>query len=387
MPPEPTPIYLDHNATTPVRAEVLDAMAAAAREHFANPNSRHVAGRAARRALEDAREAIADAVGAGPDEMILTSGGTEATNLALRGFAGAPGGRLLAFAGEHSATSETVTALGRAGHATETVPVDPAGRWDLAALRDRLDVHPPARVATGLWANNETGVVQDVAAAAAVCREAGVPLHLDGVQAVGKLPPEAVRFHRIGATAVSLGAHKFGGPVGIGALILRRGTALAPLMTGGLQERELRPGTQAVPLAVGFAEAVRLWHEEAATRLAEVARLRDRLEAALREACGEIVVHGAAAERLPNTTNVGFPGVPGELLLVTLDLEGVCVSMGSACRSGALEPSPVLLAMGADADLAMSSVRFSLGATTTEAEVEEAARRVAAAVESLRATV
>ncbi|MEM1063771.1 MAG: aminotransferase class V-fold PLP-dependent enzyme [Planctomycetota bacterium] len=312
-PAEPTPIYLDHNATTPVREEVLAVVAETSRRAFANPNSRHAAGRAARRVLEDARETIADALGAGADEVIFTSGGTEATNLALRGLAGGAGdAAVLSFAGEHSATSETVAALARDGIDVQTLPLDADGRWDLAVLRDRLADTVGVRVVTGLWANNETGVVQDVASAAAVCAESGVPLHLDGVQAIGKLPPEEAAFPASGATAVSLGGHKFGGPVGIGALLLRRGTALAPLMTGGLQERELRPGTQAVALAAGFAKAVAIWKETAADGLARAATLRDRLEQGLEAACGPVVVHGRGAPRLSNTPNVVFPRLPGE---------------------------------------------------------------------------
>ena len=239
----------------------------------------------------------------------------------------------------------------------------------------------PLRLVTLLLAHNETGVIQPVSELAALCARHQVPLHLDAVQAVGKID---VDFQALGATTLSLGAHKFHGPRGIGALLIREGTRLGPLLHGGHQEREHRPGTEPVALAVGLAQALTLWHADRQRIRQYLTSLRDRLQSQFVENCSPVVVHGAAAERLPNTLNLAFPGCDGEALLVALDLAGVCCSMGSACASGSSEPAPILLAMGCSRELALASLRFSVGRENSLAEIDEAAQRIVTVVQKMR---
>lgn len=372
------PIYLDHNATTPVDPDVLEVMLRAWRDGFANPGSRHRFGRAARRVLEESREKIAALLGAEPDEVVFTSGGTESINLALRGLARRVG-TVVHGAGEHPATVETCLRLSQAGYRLHELPVDADG-----LLREEAVTAAPwddVCLATLLSAHNETGVIQDVAPLADRCRERGIPLHLDAVQAVGKIP---VNFHALGAAALSFGAHKFHGPRGAGGLLLRRGTKLAPLLLGGHQESERRAGTEAVPLIAGTARALEICHADLAARAAHLQSLRDRLAAGLAESCGPVIVNGHPTQRLPNTLNIAFPGLDGETLLVALDLEGIACSLGSTCASGSMEPSPILLAMSCPPEVYRSSVRFSVGVTNTEEEVHEAVRRVGRVVRGMR---
>lgn len=385
-------IYLDHNATTRPLPAVVDAVDRCWRAAWANPGSRHAEGRAARRALEDARETVARILNADPDEVIFTSGGTESINLAILGLASrasvadaASVGRgdarpvVALTAGEHPATTETVRRLESRGWRRHILDVDADGK-----LRPEAFQAPPEadlRLATVILAHNETGVVQDVSRLAAACRERGVPLHLDAVQAVGKIP---VDFHALDVAALSLAAHKFHGPRGVGALLLRNGVALAPQLVGGHQESERRAGTEPVALAVGLATALALWHDDAQRRAIHLASLRDELERRLQANCAPTVVHGTNARRLPNTLSIAFPGVDGEALLVSLDLAGVASSLGSTCASGSAEPAPALLAMGVPRDVALASVRFSVGLENTREEVEHAAERIAHAVRTLR---
>ncbi|RLS59301.1 MAG: cysteine desulfurase [Planctomycetota bacterium] len=374
-------IYLDHNATTPLDADAEAAMVAAGRQAFANPGSRHAAGRTARNALEAAREQVASLLGARPVEVVFTSGGTESNTLALIGLTAGRAGVFLAPRGEHPSIEETLRRLERVDWLRETLTVDNQGR----IVTPRLAEEQWARVGlcTLLLAHNETGVVQDVSRLAAECRSRSIPFHLDGVQAIGKIP---VDFQALGATTLSIGAHKFYGPRGIGALLVRDGTQLRSLLVGGHQERERRAGTEPVALAVGLAAALDQAVRSMATTAVRIATLRDQLASRLTELCSPLVVHGVDAPRLPNTLNVGFPDCDGEALLVALDLEGVCCSLGSTCASGASEPSPMLLAMGVSRDLALASVRFSLGRDNTVDEIEEAARRIAMIVRRQRAT-
>jgi cysteine desulfurase len=323
-------IDLDHNATTRPLPQVIEAMSRHFRESYANPGSRHAEGRTARKALESARESIAHILGARPDELVFTSGGTEASNMAVLGCLGRRERPVIALtAGEHPATTEACRQLVARGFELCRLGVDANG----LLREDQYDTLPFDRLAlvTIILAHNETGVIQDIGPLAERCRRHSVPLHLDAVQAVGKIP---IHFEALGATTLSLGAHKFHGPRGIGALLLKRGTTLEPLLFGGHQESERRPGTEPVALAVGMATALENWHAEHESRLAFTTALRDRLQAALTQRCAPAVVNGAGAPRLPNTLNIAFPGVDGEAMLVALDLEGIACSLGSTCASG-----------------------------------------------------
>ena len=364
-------IYLDNNATTPVHPEVVEVVARCQRDGFANPGSRHAAGRRARVILEDARETIASILGADPDEVIFTSGGTESTNMAIFGLASGPPGVLVLTAGEHPATVETCKVLLQRGFRQHTLPVDQQGRLQPEAFA--AVPWAAVRLVTVILAHNETGVIQDLNVLTRQCAEQGVALHVDAVQAVGKIP---VHFHQLQATALSLGAHKFQGPRGIGALLVCRGVKLAPWMLGGHQEQDRRPGTEAVPLIAGMARALELWHSAQNERTAHLKQLRDQLETGLQRLCAPVVVNGAGAIRLPNTLNISFPGCDGEALLVALDLQQVCCSLGSTCASGAAEPTPSLVAMGCPPEIYRSAVRFSIGPENTVAEIDEAISRI-----------
>jgi len=381
-------IYLDNNATTRPFPEVIEAMARCFRDCYGNPGSRHAEGRIARQALEESRESIAGILGAHPHEVVFTSGGTEATNLALfgltrSGLAGShqdrPAPVIALTAGEHPATAESCRHLTGQGWKLHTLAVDTGGR--LAA--DQYDALPwdELKLVTLILAHNETGVIQDVQPLAEQCRAHNVPLHLDAVQAVGKIP---VDFHNLHASTLSLGAHKFHGPRGIGALLLRDGVELAPFLFGGHQESGRRPGTEPVALIVGMARALEIWAAERETRTATITAIRDRLEQGLRETCAPVVVNGSPAHRLPNTLSISFPGLEGEALLIALDLEGIDCSLGSTCASGSAEPAPVLVAMGCPPEVCASAVRFSVGIENTDAEIDEAIRRIKAVVGRLR---
>jgi cysteine desulfurase len=377
-------LNLDHNATTPIDPEVLEAM----RPHWlagGNPESRHAAGRAARRALDRARESVARILGASTDEVVFTSGGTEANNLAVFGLASvdtSPHPHLISSPIEHPAVAEVIARLEAEGFAVDRPEVDAEGRSGALAMASAI--RPGTRLATLMLASNETGAIQPVAELAGLAGERGVPVHTDAVQAVGRI---AVDFHALGVATLAASAHKFHGPAGIGLLLVRKGIKIPPRLFGGGQQGGRRPGTPPVALAVGLASALERWHVEAEARIARWERLRDRLESGLLEALGSarVVRNGPddPATRLPQTVNLGFPGLDGDALLMQLDLAGVAASLGSACASGASEPSPTLRAMRVPADRLRSSVRFSLGATTTEAEIAEAIRRVAAVVERI----
>ncbi len=381
-------IYLDHNATTPTRPEVIEAMAAVLREGLANPASQHQPGQKARRRLEQAREEVgtllgADLSGSQPDRVIFTSGGTEANNLALIGIAlartGGRPGRVIVSSIEHASILEPAQHLLDLGWQLDTISVTSEGvvRLDHLAKLLRSD----AAVVSLMLGNHETGVIQPVAEAARLCRAAGVPLHTDAVQAVGKMP---VNFRALGVDAMSVAAHKFQGPLGIGALVLRHATPLQPLLFGGHQQQGLRPGTESVVLAVGMATALRLALAEQDEHCRRLAALRRRFEEGLAEGYAGLVVHGRNAPRLPQTSSIAFAGLDGQVLLMALDMAGVACSVGSACSSGSTELSPTLLAMGLPKAQAASTLRFSLGATTTAEEIEEAIRRILEVANSLR---
>jgi cysteine desulfurase len=375
------PIYLDHNATTPLLPEVAAAMAECQSAGFANPESQHQLGRRARRMLEDAREGIAAILGVDlqcrpPDRLIFTSGGTEANNLALFGMAGASGAgnspRIAISSIEHPSVSQAAKALTRRGFRLDIVPVSQDGLMSIDRFKSLLGERP--RLVSIMAANNETGVLQPIRELAALAATVGAPLHTDAVQAVGKTPAS---FREWGVAAMSIASHKFNGPRGVGALIVRGGAALDPILFGGFQEEGLRPGTQPVALAVGMHAAIESFHREQVERTARIAQLRDRLETGLVAAWPSAIVHGAMALRLPNTTCLAFPGRDRQALVMALDLAGVACSTGSACASGSSEPSPTLVAMGLADELIGSSIRFSLGATTTAGEIDEAIKRIA----------
>ncbi len=348
-------VYLDYNASAPIRP----AAAAAVNEALAlggNPSSVHGPGRTARALLERSREAVAALAGAEPAQVIFTSGGTEANNLAL---VRAAGRRALVSAGEHDSVL-------RALPDAERVPLGADGRVDLAALAELLASQPVPAVLSLMLANNETGVIQPVADAARLAREAGVPVHCDAVQAAGKIPLD---FAALGVGALSLSAHKLGGPPGVGALLVAGDYPLAPLLRGGGQERRRRAGTENLPGIAGFGAAAR----EAAEGLeafARLARLRDRLEAGIKSIAPEARVFGAEAPRLANTSCLVMPGVKAETQVMAFDLAGLAVSAGAACSSGKVEASHVLGAMGVGAEAADSAIRVSLGWASVPEDVE-----------------
>lgn len=386
----PTPddsIYLDHNATTPVRPEVADVVRESSLRYAANPASQHSAGRLARRALEDARQKVGELLGArmsgmDADRVIFTSGGTEAANLAVFGLtavARRTGKRnhFVTTGIEHPCVLEAADQLHEAEVEHLSANVD--GIVEAASVRRAL--RPETAAVSVMLANNETGVVQPIAAMASLCADQGIAMHCDAAQAIGKLP---VSFADLGLSAMSLAAHKFYGPLGIGALVLRHGVALEPALFGGHQQAGLRPGTETVALAVGLCQALALSLDELAGESIRLAKLRDQLEQALTNAMPNTIVIGANAVRLPNTSNIAFVGLNRQALLMALDQAGIACSSGSACASGSSEPSPALLAMGLKKELLESSIRFSLGRSTTTAEVDEACRRILSVCQRLR---
>jgi cysteine desulfurase len=372
-------IFLDHNSTTRPLPEVVEAVARHSRESWANPGSRHAEGRIARRALEDAREKIAAILNASPKEVIFTSGGTEAINLAILGLAARRAATVLLTAGEHPAVRQACGRLRERGWKLQFLEIDREGRI-VAEQLEKLD-WDKVGLATVILAHNETGVVQDVSPLSERCRQYGIPLHVDAVQAVGKM---LVDFRALGATALSLGAHKFHGPRGIGALLLREGATLRPRQLGGHQEADLRAGTEPVALAVGMAVALERWQVDRAQRDSWIRGLRDRLEQGLKTACNPVVINGSVDHRLPNTLNIAFPGVEGDALFVALDLAGISCSLGSTCASGSTEPSPALVAMGCRPEVVSSSVRFSLSFENTQDEIDDAVERISQVVGRLR---
>ncbi|NIP80735.1 MAG: aminotransferase class V-fold PLP-dependent enzyme, partial [Gemmatimonadetes bacterium] len=346
-------LYLDHAATTPLRPEAREAMAPFLDDRFGNPSSAHGTGRTARLALEEARERIAALLGADPVEILFTAGGTEADNLAVLGRWRADGGGVALSAVEHSAVRRSAARAGVEGAQVTTLAVDERGRLDPAALEEAL--HEPLSVVSVMWANNEVGTIQPVERVAELCRDRGVVFHTDAVQAVGHVP---VSVRDVPCDLLALSAHKFGGPRGVGALYVRNGVALEPLIYGGGQERGFRGGTSNVAGAVGMAAALERAAGDRAREADRLGRLRDRLEARILDAVDGATVNGAGADRLPHVLSVSLRGIPSDVLLPALDLEGVAVSSGSACHSGATSPSHVLVAMGAEGD---ATIRFSLG--------------------------
>ena len=381
--------YLDHAATTPMLPEAAEAVAAALLD-TGNPSSLHAAGRKARRAVEESRERVAAAIGARPYEVVFTGGGTESDNLAVKGIYWARRAadprrrRVLASAVEHHAVVDSVEWLVRhEGAEVSWLPVDRHGRVHPDTLRAALDDAGPDTVAlvSVMWANNEVGTVQPVAALAAVAAGHGVPFHTDAVQAVGALPVDVAA---AGVDALTLTGHKLGGPVGAGALVLGRDVDCAPLLHGGGQERDVRSGTLDTAGVVAFAVAVEAAVKGQQEYAARIGALRDDLVSRVREAVPDAIRNGDPQNRLPGNAHFSFPGCEGDALLLLLDAQGIACSTGSACSAGVAQPSHVLLAMGADDDRARSSLRFTLGHTSTEAEIDELITALPGAVERAR---
>ncbi len=377
-------LYLDHNATTPIDPEVAKAMLACYADETANAASQHGLGRRSRRLLESCREEIAQFVGAdiarvGGPQLIFTSGGTESNNLSLFGLAGQPHGRVIVSSIEHPSVANVADELQRRGFDVHRLPVSTHGIVSLASLEPLLT--SDTRLVSVMMGNNETGVLQPIEEISSLCRARGVPFHCDAVQAIGKWP---VNFEALGLSAMSLTAHKLHGPQGIGALVVSSETELTPMMFGGAQQMGLRPGTESVALAVGMREAIRQWAREGSDRRAVMRELRDEFEASIVDSLPDTIVIGQGADRLPQTSNLAFPGLDRQALLIALDLAGVACSTGSTCSSGSSQPSPVLRAMGLPPEVIEGALRFSLGADTTNRLTAEAARRIVQVVNDLR---
>lgn len=361
-------IYMDHAATTPVRPEVLEEMLPFIKDVYGNPSSIHRNGQSSKKALEEAREKTAALLGADPKEIYYTSGGTESDNLAIKGIAYASmdkGKHLVTSAVEHQAVLNSCRFLEGNGFEVTYLPVDHYGMIDLEAAEKSL--RSDTILITVMLANNETGTIQPISEIAELAKKRGIPLHTDAVQAPGKIP---VDIGTLGADLLTLSGHKFNGPKGVGLLYVKNGISLQPLLHGGHHERQLRAGTQNVAAIVGFARAMELAISEMPQTWENLEKLRNQLEKNLLEKIRSARLNGHPERRLPNISNVSFGSMDNESLLLALDMKGISVSTGSACTSGAVEPSHVLKAMGLDPGRADSSLRFSLGMGNTAEEVE-----------------
>ncbi|MDG4767330.1 cysteine desulfurase family protein [Solwaraspora sp. WMMD406] len=380
--------YLDHAATTPMLDESVEAYVSTARQ-VGNASSLHAAGRAARRTVEESRERVAAALGARPSEVIFTGGGTESDNLAVKGIYWARVAeeprrrRILASAVEHHAVLDAVSWLAEHEQAEVTwLAVDAAGRVAPETLRAALSAGADdVALVTVMWANNEVGTIQPIAAHAAIAVEAGVPSHTDAVQAVGQVP---VDFAASGVGALTVSGHKLGGPAGVGALLLGRDMACSPLLHGGGQERDVRSGTLDTAGIAAFAVAVEIAVKRQAEHAARVASLRDDLVARVGQVVPDAIYNGDPVDRLPGNAHFSFPGCEGDALLLLLDAQGIACSTGSACSAGVAQPSHVLLAMAADDDRARSSLRFSLGHDSTQADIDALITALPGAVDRAR---
>jgi cysteine desulfurase len=380
---QPMRVYFDHNATTPVDVSASDTMMRVLRDDYGNASSVHRLGQQAKSIMDEARSAVSTLIGAEPAELVFTSGGTEADNFALRGAAEAlePTGRkhLIATSIEHEAVLVTLKALARRGWRTTLLPVGESGIVSPDALKEALT--DDTALVSVMHANNELGTIQPVAELAAITRTKGALFHTDAVQSVAKVP---VNVRELGVDLLSLSAHKFNGPKGAGALWIKRGTRIAPILTGGKHERTRRAGTENVPAIAGMGVAAERGRLKLGADAARLAALRDRLEREILSRVPGTMVNGAREPRVPNTTNISFERVEAESLLIALDLEGIAVSTGAACSSGTLEPSHVLRAMGLPTHRAQNSIRFSLGAGNTDAEIDYLLEKLPKAVEKLR---
>lgn len=374
-------VYLDHAATTPLRPEVLDAMQPYLTEHFGNASSLHGAGRRARLGLDEARETVARLLGAKPREIVFTGGGTEADNLAIKGAAWAASARgreLVISSVEHKAVTQSAAVMERFGFAVTWLSVDRYGTVDPAAVESAIRDH--TALVSVMYANNEVGTVQPVAEIGAICRARKVLFHVDAIQAAGYL---ALDVDALGADLLSLSAHKVNGPKGVGALFVRQGTPLLTQLSGGSQERQRRAGTENVAGIVGFARALELAQQERVTEAARLTQLRDRLIAELTALPG-VQLTGHPTERLPNNASFVVDGLEGADLVAALDLEGIAASTGSACTTGAADPSHVLLAMGIQPAAAHGSLRLTLGHGSSEEDVRLTVEAMGRVLERVR---
>jgi cysteine desulfurase len=372
-------LYLDNNATTPVLPEVLEAMRPYFGEHFGNASSIHHHGQETRAAVERARESVAALLGCRPAEIVFTSGGTEADNLAIFGLV-QPGDHVVTSTIEHHAVLNSCKHLQEKGIEVTYIPVDSRCLADPGDIRRAL--RPNTKLVTIMMANNETGVLQAVNEIGKICADAEVYFHTDAVQAAAKVP---IRVNEIGCDLLSISGHKIHAPQGVGALYVKKGTTLEPRFFGGSHERSRRAGTENVPGIVGLGKAAELAMKSFEQhKNCEMAELRDRLEVAILDNVDSADVNGAGASRVPNTSNIYFDYIEGEALVIALDLKGLALSTGAACSSGAIEPSHVLTAMGLRQDRARASIRFSLGKQTTADDVDFAIQLVPASVARLR---
>ena len=375
-------VYLDHNATSPIRPEAVRALRDVLMGSAANASSLHAEGREARRILEQARERVAGLVGLSPRDVVFTSGGSEAIAAAIHGVAETTvprRRRILVSVIEHSAVHESCRSLDRRGFVVESVACNREGRVETERVRSRLD--SDVCLVALQWANNETGVIQPVEEVSRACAAAGVPLLVDAVQAAGKMDLDP---RRAEVPLLAISGHKLGGPQGTGALLVREDLDLAPLIAGGAQERRRRGGTEAVAAVASFgaaAEEARVMLKDEAARML---RLRVRTESRLRDRFEDLEIHGQSASRLPNTVNFSLPGVPGETLAIALDVAGFAVSTGSACAAGSVKPSHVIRAMGYPEDGARGAVRISVGWSTTEDDVDRFLEALPPIVEQVR---
>ena len=374
-------IYLDHNASTPLRPEVREAMVESMADLYANPSSLHREGQRSRAAIERARDQVAALLGGSSGEVVFLSGGTEGDHEALIGAAWAlesHARRVAISTIEHHAVHGAAEVLARLGFAIEHLPATPQGYVDPRAVEQ---LPADTTVISLMLANNETGVIQPVAEVADRAAARGMRVHCDAVQAAGKIP---IDVGALGADYVVISAHKLGGPKGVGALIVRRGAPIEPILRGSGHEHGLRGGTENLTGIIGMGAAAELAARDLESERARLMPMRARLEAGLREATPDVVIHGERAPRLPNTVNASFPGARSDHLLMALDARGVAVSAGAACASGAVEPSPVLSAMGVPRELAICALRFSLGRTTTSDDLERALVHIGESVRTAR---
>lgn len=374
------PIYLDYNASTPTKREVIEKMLPHFREQHGNPSSTHFFGQRARAAVEEARTQIASLIGADPAEIIFLSGGTEGNNMAILGTLAELPGALAISAIEHPAVFNLANKLENSGREVIRLGVDFNGIVDTVELESLLSSHQLALVSV-MTANNETGVIQPVAEIGALCHKADVRFHTDAAQATGKI---RFRVDECEIDLATLAAHKMGGPIGIGALYIRSGISLARLLEGGSQEINRRPGTESVPLIAGFGEACRLAAESLDAEIERLSAMRDKMEKAIGNQISNVAINGGDVERLPNTSNISIAGIRAEMLVIRLDLEGFAVSAGSACHSGRTESSRTLSAMGLSEEQALNSIRISLGPDTKESEISAFVDTLANVVTEIR---
>lgn len=375
-------IYMDHNATTPIHPQVLEAMMPFFREEFGNASSIHWAGRQVKKHLDEAHEQVASLLHASPEEILFTGCGTESDNMAIKGVALAQkdkGRHIITSQVEHHAVLHTCQFLETWGWEVTYLPVDGEGMLDLEELRRAI--RADTVLISLMFANNETGTLFPVRQIGEIAREKKITFHTDAIQAVGKAP---IDLQSLPVDILSLSGHKLYAPKGIGAQYIRRGTKCAPLIHGGGQERSRRAGTENIPYIAGLGKACELARRDLALRRNQLQALRDRLEQGIRGSIPEVKLNGHSTERLPNTLNMSFLFIEGESLLLNLDLEGIAVSSGSACTSGSLEPSHVLLAMGIPHEIAQGAIRFGLGYTNTEEDVDEVLRVLPGIVQRLR---